>query len=73
MLVIVGGPFLIGMFSLMLPSVSFQKNPPNSTYVSDAMTCIIRLHYIGTGPFYRDIDCIGALDFSIKISTCSAL
>ena len=51
----------------------FSKNSPNSSYVSDAMTCIIMLHYIGTGPFYRDIDCIGVLDFSIKLSTCSAL
>ena len=41
----------------------FSNNPPNSASVAYSMKFLTMLHYICTGPFYREIDFIGVLDF----------
>ena len=48
----------------------FSNNPPNSASMADSMAFLIMLHYTCTGPFSRDIACIGVLNFGPKkIST----
>ena len=63
MLVVVGGPFMIGPFSWLSLSGSFQITPPNSASVANTMAFLIMLHYTCAGPFLAGIDFIGVLDF----------
>ena len=42
----------------------FSNNPPNSTFMADAITFIIMLHSTYAGPFYDGISCIGVYFWS---------
>ena len=59
----------IGCFLLMLLS----DNSPNCASVADAMTFLIMIHYICTGPFSEVISCIGVLDFVLRKKSSPAL
>ena len=63
MLVVVGSPFILGLFSWISLSVSFQIPPPNYASVADATTLLIILHSTRKGQFLGGIDLIGVLDF----------
>ena len=51
-LVVVSGPFMLGQFTWMSLSISFQIIPPNSDSVDYAMKFLMILNATRTGPFY---------------------
>ena len=67
-LVVAGGPFMIGHLIWMLNFGSFSNNPPNLASVDDCMMFLMILHYTCTGLFSRGVDVIWVLllDFGLR-------